>query len=1320
MYHPESTYRVQLHRDFNFTELEKIIPYLHRLGIKTVYASPVFAALPGSTHGYDGVNPNEINPEIGTWQQFEAICSKLKSLGMGWLQDFVPNHMAFSPANPWIYDVLKNGPASAYYHYFDIRAGERLMLPVLDSDLQEAIESKHLQLVLATNGVQLRYAATEYPLNNESYAMMTDAAALPVPEQLEAINAAPVLLRSILDKQYYRLCNWRETSSRINYRRFFTINGLIGVNIHLDDVFDDYHRLLLRMVREELVQGIRIDHIDGLLDPTAYLHRLREQVGPDTYICVEKILGDEEHLPADWPVQGTTGYDFINKAARVMVTDPALQRYRSAYGVLLGERESVAELIRRYKERILYDNFSGELDHLLALFLALPGLVISPMIDAGGLKNVIAQILVCCPVYRFYPETAPLQHADLQHFDQLMQVVATRKGIVPAALQCLRTALTGSTSHQDHYAEKVLDFWRQCMQLAGPLMAKGVEDTLHYNYMPFLALNEVGVPPDTIPLDTAAFHADMQYRAQYGSDTLNATATHDTKRGEDSRARLLQAGADPAEWLDVFNAGIPVQTEQQPLPEDRYFLLQAIYAALPYEPMGTEWAERLRAYLSKATREAKRHSGWETPDLEYENSLAGYALAIASPESALGKSLHAYLERQREAAVRNSLVQLVLKCTCPGVADIYQGTELWDWSFVDPDNRRPVDYEKLSLMLDGIIERDGTAAGGVMCNDDIKLYTLYHLLQLRKQYPDLFLKGSYEPLPVTGRWISFVRRYEGQWLWVLLPLPGAGNSPDTLPLLPGEAPATWQHLFCTQQINTPISSVEEVCSTFPVFVAHAAVPTTTRLAGILMPLSALPSDEGVGNIGDAAHDFIDFLAAAGQKLWQMLPLNPLLAANAFSPYAAASAFANDPVYIDTQRLQTDQHFQRQLKPVTDKQDITDFASEQARKEELLYAAWLEFKQQPETGSWRSFQAFVQKEKWLDDYALYTVLKAKHNHRPWYAWPAPYRDRDAVALDGLRASEQDRLLFEQWKQFVFQEQWQALKRYAAQRNIKLLGDVPFYMSTDSADVWANPALFRLDTAGQPSGISGVPPDYFSATGQLWGMPTYNWQAMAQTRYAWWLDRLDRNIAMYDIVRLDHFRAFYDYWEVPAGEPTAINGSWRKGPADELFRLLQQHFPVMPFLAEDLGELHKGVTAFREQYALPGMYVLQFAFDNYDPTYSHLPHNFDKNAFVYSGTHDNNTSRGWFRELDAAAKIALNAYAGYEVTEETAAQTLIRLAYASVARTVVIPMQDHLNLDALHRINTPATATGNWVWRLSPGILNEKIAQQLWEMVCRFNR
>lgn len=1375
MYQPETTYRIQFHKDFNFNDFEKIIPYLHRLGIKTIYASPIFEAVPGSMHGYDGLNPNAINPEIGTLEQLRKISAELKARGMGWLQDFVPNHMAYTPQNKWLCDFLEKGKMSLYDDYFDKNPDEPLMAPFLGSSLEEVLEREEINIVYSQGKLQLRYFESEYPLNYTGYydilgheifdnsgftdlrdqvdllsqatdkiqfqhqwelllsniaeKLSQDTTMKLFQSGLERISKNKTLLKRLIDVQFYRLCDWKETNTRINYRRFFTINGLICMHTEKEEVFNDYHRLLDQLIKEDIIQGVRIDHIDGLYNPTTYLQRLRAMVGPEVYIVVEKILEHNEKLPSKWPVQGTSGYDFLAQVNNVLTDVKAESAFTDVYHKMTKSNEPVKEMIHRYKQMILENYMGGELNNLHTQFLALIEHKFPENIQVDQIKNVIAELLVCCPVYRYYPDSIPFDQQNTDQFAEILEAVRERNSVDILTLNFFRDCFTDESKLNDKaYATALLHFWIRCMQLSGPLMAKGVEDTLMYNYQRFIAHNEVGSSPSVFGISTSEFHQLMLNRAETFPLSMNATSTHDTKRGEDSRARLQLLSANDKQWFETVKKCMakPGPGHDDLSLEEQYFIMQAVYAALPFQGDSEYFRERLKAFLSKAAREAKNRSTWDSPDEGYENALFEYALALVNPKTKAGKALSKFLQQHEQATIVQSLAQLVLKCTSPGIPDIYQGTEFWDLSFVDPDNRSPVHYGERTAALNRIENHDFILDDIVKNPVDptIKLFCLHRLLQLRKSLPDLFSKGVYEPLNIGESYLSFTRRFKNDWIVVIIPFgERVAVQKDISESFPWEAPTRWHNIFTGVALDRGDINLTKELEQFPVLVLQSQTNNNERSAGILLPLFSLPSPYGIGDMGKQALDFISFLSKSGQRLWQILPLNPVLETNSFSPYSCSSAFAGDALYIDLQNIVEEGLLEEIDILFTEmpSERTVDYLRVRNNKISILQKAWLKFKKDGTDKMKYEFRQFCNNEKeWLEDYILYSVLKEEFHGKPWYEWPEAFRDRSDVALEEYRNLKQDELGLQRWIQFIFYKQWHKLRMFAEQRNIKLVGDIPFYMSNDSADVWANKSLFNIELSGEILSVAGVPPDYFSKTGQLWGMPTYNWEAQQQDNFSWWIRRLKQNIKLYDIVRLDHFRAFYDYWEIPGNAATAIDGTWKKGPQDNLFQLIKEHFPDMPFIAEDLGEIHRGVFDFKDKYQLPGMRVLQFGFEHYHGALRDLPHNFKLNSIVYTGTHDNNTTIGWFNSLAADARRDLSNYFGYEITTTNVADSMIKMAYSTVAANLIIPMQDILELDENNRINTPSTIDQNWQWRMLPGELTDATSLRLLQYVRRYNR
>jgi 4-alpha-glucanotransferase len=497
--------------------------------------------------------------------------------------------------------------------------------------------------------------------------------------------------------------------------------------------------------------------------------------------------------------------------------------------------------------------------------------------------------------------------------------------------------------------------------------------------------------------------------------------------------------------------------------------------------------------------------------------------------------------------------------------------------------------------------------------------------------------------------------------------------------------------------------------------AHPDPFIRERAAGILLHITSLPSSFGIGDVGPEAYAFVDFLKRSGQKYWQLLPLNPTTVNAGHSPYSSISSMAGNTVLISVDLLARDglldkRSLRQYIIPNTGKVAFEEAAH---IKQDLLKDAHATFLGGNFTIGKKLFEMFCEQQAfWLDDYALYVVLKQHHKGGAWFQWPAEFKLRKEKALVSFSNNNADTITYIKWLQFVFATQWHELKLYCRRAGIKLFGDLPFYVSHDSADVWSHPEFFSLDKKGNLAGVAGVPPDYFNKNGQRWGMPVFRWDVLKQQRYAWWMQRLRKNMELFDLLRLDHFRAFSDYWEVPAKSKTAINGKWKPGPGTAFFKAAQKEFGKLPFIAEDLGEINQAVHTLRDTFSLPGMRILQFAFGDNMPSSDYIPHNYIPNCIAYTGTHDNNTTRGWYRkDADKATLKRITDYSGKDVHEKNVHRVLGQLAYASIANTVILPLQDVLGLDESARMNTPASTKNNWQWRFQRGALNSSIEKLL---------
>jgi 4-alpha-glucanotransferase len=494
-----------------------------------------------------------------------------------------------------------------------------------------------------------------------------------------------------------------------------------------------------------------------------------------------------------------------------------------------------------------------------------------------------------------------------------------------------------------------------------------------------------------------------------------------------------------------------------------------------------------------------------------------------------------------------------------------------------------------------------------------------------------------------------------------------------------------------------------------------------RGSGVLLHITSLPSPYGIGDLGSTAYRFVDILAGAKQRYWQILPVNPTEPGGYYSPYHSISAFAYNPLLIGIERLVREGLLtDTEVEPLPDvPNDHVDYPAVHVYKERIYRTAYERFAQNTDKGGYETFCS--ENAHWLDDYALFRSLRTHFQKSSWNEWPPEIRDRHPEALQLYENELRDSIAMEKFLQYIFHLQWRDLKLYANERSIQIIGDIPMYVGYESADVWGTPEIFKLDREKKPYAVSGVPPDYFSETGQLWGDPLYHWDVLRETRYAWWVKRFERNLNLFDVVRVDHFRGLVAYWEVPASETTAVNGKWIDVPADDFFATLLEHVPSFPIIAEDLGTITPDVTELMHRFGFPGMKVLQFAFGGDIATNPYIPHNIPSNSVIYTGTHDNNTTRGWFeREATPEVKERVFRYLGREVSVNEIPWEMIRLAMMSVADLAIIPLQDLLGLGESARMNRPASQEGNWVWRVVPEQLTPDVFERFREMTEIYGR
>lgn len=852
MYFPSATYRIQTSSEFQLKQIREIIPYLDALGISTVYSAPFFQASKGSTHGYDVVNPHQISEAIGDKKLFTSVVEQLKKRNMSWLQDIVPNHMAFSAQNPWIRNVLELGSHSPYYDFFDIDwvyEGKlyygKVMMPFLGSPLEEVLSRHEIQLAYGENGFYFSYFDHEFPLRAESYypllqkqsgylkdqnpgeeiikdyffllaefeqwtkneihqepqkrwqsakqqlqavSLKSEAVRNAIQLVLDYTNRDWHILKHLLFEQNFQLAYWKDTESEINYRRFFTVNDLICLNIYQPEVFKEYHRFIKELVDEGLVQGLRVDHIDGLFDPTQYLNELRRLAGKDTYLIVEKILEAEEYMPSFWPIQGTSGYEFLAQVSQLFTDRKGQEKLTKLYSKLTTTQPSYHDLVYQNKMFILLNRMRGELNNLMAL---LKKLDIIPYQDATEddekLKQALANVLVAFPVYRIYANQFPFSDQEMKIIGEAFALAESKAPSLSSYFQRLREVFNGVPDRDDQQNKDRLYFVMRCQQFTGPLTAKGVEDTTFYVYNRLISHNEVGDTPAVFGISTDEFHQKMSNR---NLQSINTTATHDTKRGEDARLRINVLSEIPGEWESQYQQWketnrsflINQAGKQWPDENDEYFLYQMLVGTYPVHvaPEQENYQERLSDYMVKAIKEAKRITSWSNPNEAYEKAVTSFVEKILNHPPFI-KALEPFVTKVARKAAIYSLGQTLLKITAPGIPDVYQGTEFWDLSMVDPDNRRPVNYKERGSILKNLnqkFQEDSQRLidelGKDILNPTIKLFTLCSALQARRLHQEFFLSADYQAVKVTGNKkdcvLAFLRTLGKQQSLIVVPL----------------------------------------------------------------------------------------------------------------------------------------------------------------------------------------------------------------------------------------------------------------------------------------------------------------------------------------------------------------------------------------------------------------------------------------------------------------------------------------------------------------------------------------------------------------------
>jgi (1->4)-alpha-D-glucan 1-alpha-D-glucosylmutase len=969
---PVSTYRVQMHKDFNFGDAQAIAGYLKKLGISDFYSSPIFEARPGSMHGYDVTRHDRLNPELGGDEGFLSFSAELQRQGLGLLLDIVPNHMGVGNDSVWWQDVLENGHASQYSEYFDIdwkplkpALRNKLLLPILGNQYGTELESKHIQISIENGRPKVHYYDHTMPVAPRTVHLMfdqSDGGANPLPQSfrdlLQQIDELPPhettndelreqrrqqlarllpqlqdALRSpemepfvqkalyaingvegdphsfdrlhlLLDAQPYRLASWRTSAEEINYRRFFDVNDLVGLRMENPQVFAATHCLIREMLANHRVTGLRIDHCDGMFNPRQYLIRLQllylaSQCGGEApkretaangiersildpvrgydwsrsqgplYTVVEKILEPREYLPPEWPVRGTSGYDFVYLANGIFIQSANEKRFNVLYAQVLGHTVDPDEIIYRSKLQVMQTALASEVYTLTNLLsrIAAANRKARDFTD-NILETVLRETIAAFPVYRTYiDDRGEYGERDVAF---LRFAVARAKRLNPdidsSAFDFLRETLllqSSSPSGKQKPDAQMLYFALKFQQLTGPVMAKGVEDTAFYSYTRFLSSNEVGGSAKSFGISLDTLHQSNQERVRHSPDTMLTTSTHDTKRSEDVRNRLNVLSEMPQLWSSSvhrwqrMNAKFKQKMEDGRIAPDNneeYLLYQTILGAWPWQMRNREdrenFVERIRQYASKALSEAKVNLSWINPDPQYMKAVHEFITAILMPgargkESPFVESLNKLLPQLQLFGAVNSLSQVVLKIAVPGIPDFYQGNELWELNLVDPDNRRPVDYQQRSVSLDALHElsdREGPVALcrevlGSLADGRVKLWATHRGLQLRCREHNLFRHGEYTALEIAGdrqeNAIAFMRRDPGSARSVLtvaprfsytlmrgkpeLPLgPAWGNDLLRVPVSEGTRYTnvfTGESLSVSEQQSLPLSAV---LATFPV------------------------------------------------------------------------------------------------------------------------------------------------------------------------------------------------------------------------------------------------------------------------------------------------------------------------------------------------------------------------------------------------------------------------------------------------------------------------------------------------------------------------
>ena len=973
---PTATYRIQFNRAFKFRDAEAIVPYLHDLGISDCYASPVLKTPADSDNGYDVCDHSQLNPVLGSEDDFEAFTSALSKHGLGLILDIVPNHMGIGEAcNAWWMDVLENGPSSSYASYFDIdwhpvnpQLENKVLLPILEDQYGNVLEEGKLRLAYEDGAFFIHYYETKLPVGPRTYSsilghrldqltetlgkdneslqelqsILTAISYLPPgtevdPEKLEErkrekeiikrriaslLQADPQvrdtidmvlrefngtvgepqsfdLLDRLIEAQPYRLAFWRVAGEEINYRRFFDIDKLAAIRVELPEVFQAIHQLIFRFLAEGKATGLRVDHPDGLWDPAAYFRQLQQsyatqRIQPlhDTslnsnrtpaplwplYVVAEKILSRGESLPEDWAVSGTTGYDFLNQVNGIFVEHANREAVDKIYRDFIGKETNFRNLINSTKKMIMLVSLASEINSL--------GHQLDRISERNrhyrdftlnSLTFAIREVIACLSVYRTYNDasTGTVAERDQKYIEAAVEEAKRRNPRTARALFDFikETLLLRNLQHfRVEDRRQVIDFVMELQQLTGPVMAKAVEDTAFYVYNRLTSLNEVGGDPEQFGLPLESFHRQNVNRQRHWPHSMLTTSTHDTKRSEDVRARINVLSEIPAEWdaavtrWSRLNADKKsgVDAELAPDCNDEYLFYQTLVGACPAESCTSEefadFRERIGAYMEKAIKEAKVHTSWVNPNEAYDHAVSKFVkeVLVAGPENRFLSDFIQFHRRVAYPGVLNSLSQTLLKIASPGVPDFYQGTELWDFSLVDPDNRRPVDFGKRIKLLEELKQREKENRPSLIqdlltrwVDGKLKLYVTYKGLSFRRSHRSLFEEGNYIPIDALGgakdHICAFARQTGNAWALVAVPRlitklvteerPPLGEETwgSSALVLPEDAPDCWLNILTGEELKVILSEQRKLlplASVFQSFPLALLTPSQSETAGL--------------------------------------------------------------------------------------------------------------------------------------------------------------------------------------------------------------------------------------------------------------------------------------------------------------------------------------------------------------------------------------------------------------------------------------------------------------------------------------------------------